>query len=101
MFFVVVPFYPLSSVTGGGVKTSSLFFWKKNRPSAEQEQKTAEDEAKAFHDNREQLVERIEQVATGLTGIGLEATILNDEQLTELFYNFYNPQTIERKEIMG
>jgi hypothetical protein len=33
--------------------------------------------------------------------IGLEATVLGDEQLVELFYNFYNPQTIERKNVIA
>jgi hypothetical protein len=34
-------------------------------------------------------------------GIGLEATVLENEQLIELFYNFYNPQTIERKNVIA
>jgi type IV secretory pathway VirB4 component len=98
MFFVVVPFYPISAMPTGA-KTSSILFWKKSTPSQAEIQKTAEDLAKVFHDNVEQLTQRVEQVTTGLEGIGLDATILNDEQLTEMFYNFYNPQTIERKRI--
>jgi hypothetical protein len=29
-------------------------------------------------------------------GIGLETTVLGNQELIELFYNFYNPQTVER-----
>jgi type IV secretory pathway VirB4 component len=100
MFFVVVPFYPVS-VMPSGAKTSGLLFWKKKTPTAAEQTKSAEDSEKVFRGNLEQLKERVEQVSTGLAGIGLEATVLNDEQLTELFYNFYNPQTIERKEIIN
>jgi hypothetical protein len=96
MFFVVVPFYPLSSGLPSSAKTSSLMFWKKNVPSQAEMQKNKEDVAKVFHDNAEQLIQRVEQVTTGLESIGLDATVLNDEQLTELFYNFYNPQTVEK-----
>ena len=39
------------------------------------------------------------QVVEGLFSMGLEAVILNDEQLVELFYNFYNPETVEKENI--
>jgi type IV secretory pathway VirB4 component len=103
MFFVVVPFYPLS-VVPSGVKSSGSglmgLFGKKNKvQQTAADAKTAEEVEKAFKESLEQLNQRVEQVTTGLTGIGLETTVLNDEQLTELFYNFYNPQTVERKEV--
>ncbi len=98
MFFLVVPFYPLSVVPSGA--SSGLFsLFGKKKPSVAQQAKTAEEAEKLFRENVEQLSERVEQVVTGLAGIGLEATVLDNEQLTELFYNFYNPQTIERKNI--
>ena len=50
-----------------------------------------------FHENLAQLNQRAGQVMNGLLGIGLEVTQLADDALTELFYNFYNPQTVERK----
>ena len=75
----------------------SLFGGKKKpAPAAETAQRDAES-AKLFDENFAQLSQRTAQVTSGLLNIGLEATILEDEQLIELFYNFYNPQTIERK----
>lgn len=50
-----------------------------------------------FGENLAQLGQRTSQVTGGLLNMGLEATVLDDEQLIELFYNFYNPQTIERQ----
>ena len=47
----------------------------------------------------EQLNLRVDEVVTGLNQIGLRAVILNAEELTELFYNLYNPAAIEKKNI--
>jgi hypothetical protein len=38
-------------------------------------------------------------VLAGLARIGLRAVPLNDEELIELFYNFYNPEAVEKKTI--
>jgi type IV secretory pathway VirB4 component len=101
MFFTVVPFYPVSVVPSGMASSGSgLFglFGKKNKvQQAAADEKTSEAAEKSFKESLEQLSQRVSQVTEGLTGIGLETTVLNDEQLTELFYNFYNPQTVERK----
>ncbi|KKS82759.1 MAG: hypothetical protein UV58_C0005G0013 [Candidatus Wolfebacteria bacterium GW2011_GWC1_43_10] len=44
-----------------------------------------------------QLRQRIDQVASGLERIGLRAVPLNDEELIELYYNLYNPETTEKE----
>jgi hypothetical protein len=71
-------------------------FGKKKLSGAETAQR-AEEAEKLFDENLAQLTQRTTQVTSGLLNMGLEATVLGDEQLVELFYNFYNPQTIERK----
>ena len=42
------------------------------------------------------LAQRTEQVATGLSQIGLRAVPLEEDELAELLYNLYNPETVER-----
>jgi len=42
------------------------------------------------------LSERVEQVTTGLSQIGLRAIELEEDEITELLYNLYNPETVER-----
>jgi len=59
----------------------------------------SEEADKLFGENLAQLSQRTAQVTSGLLNIGLEATVLNDEQLIELFYNFYNPQTVEHEKV--
>jgi type IV secretory pathway VirB4 component len=102
-FLVVVSFYPIAGE--GSMKSASNafsalpFFGKKKTTATEQQVKGKEDEDKTFREHLEQLNQRTSQVTSGLLSIGLEATVLESEQLVELFYNFYNPQTIERKNI--
>jgi len=97
VFLVVVSFYPASALPS--VKKASgmiPFFGKKKDEKADVAQRATEAE-KIFNEDLAQLGQRTTQVTGGLLNIGLEATVLGDEQLIELFYNFYNPQTIERK----
>jgi type IV secretory pathway VirB4 component len=98
VFLVVVSFYPVSMSAGTKAVSGMLpsFFGKKKDDAAAKEKSKAEDE-KSFQENLAQLNQRTSQVTGGLLNIGLEATLLEDEPLIELFYNFYNPQTIERK----
>jgi hypothetical protein len=102
-FLVVVPFYPGGSIS---FKQKSLlgalpFFGKKKDVKQEAAAKTATDKEieNTFHENMAQLAQRTGQVMSSLLNIGLDATILENDALIELFYNFYNPQTVERDNI--
>lgn len=109
-FLVVVPYVPVS-VPGvsAGASASFLdslpFFGKKPTGDAtKQKEDAAEERAKAnqaaFEESLVQLKQRVAQVQQGLFAIGLESVILNDEQLVELYYNFYNPETVEKRETL-
>jgi hypothetical protein len=102
VFLVVVSFYastalPSAKSVSNMIPSSIPFFGKKKEPSAAATAQRAGEETKMFGENLAQLGQRTSQITNGLLNIGLEATLLDDEQLIELFYNFYNPQTIERK----
>lgn len=96
-FFVVVPFYPLNILPGK--KASDVFSFLGGKKDAKTELSDKEEEGNIFKKNLAQLTERTNQVMNGLLAIGLDAEILANDQLVELFYNFYNPQTIEQKEM--
>ncbi len=103
-FLVVVPYTPvnLPSLTSSSSFLSALPFFGKKK-TEEETKKTSDEqlaaERKSFDEHYEQLRQRTSQVVQGLSTIGLEAVALNDEQLIELFYNFYNPETVERREV--
>lgn len=95
-FLLVVPFYPTSIIpTSKGMMGFIPFLNKKE--SKEEVAKDAAEAERIFQENLGQLNQRTTQALAGLTSIGLEATVLTKDALVELFYNFYNPQTIERK----
>ncbi len=100
VFLVVISYYP--NAMTGGIKNiqnsfSLPFLGGKKKDDAAEKAKGQEDADRAFAEHLEQLNQRTAQAVNGLQNIGLETTILNNEQLIELFYNFYNPQTIEKK----
>ncbi len=98
-FLVVVPFYPASIMpTQKSVKSFIPFLHKKE--NKEEEARDAAAAEQIFRENLAQLSQRVSQVMNGLFTIGVEATVLGNDALIELFYNFYNPQTIERKEMV-
>lgn len=99
-FLVVVPFYPISSQLPTQQAMGKLMpFSGKKKVDKAEEDMTREAAQASFAENLAQLKQRVNQVTEGLTSIGLEAVVLNDEQLIELFYNFYNPETVERQQI--
>ena len=86
-FFVVVPFYPTTvAAATGGIASSIPFLSKK--PTAEQKKVSEEEKDVEFKKNLEQLGQRVDQVIQGL-----------DEQIVELLYNFYNPESTEKEDI--
>jgi type IV secretory pathway VirB4 component len=92
-FFVIVPYDPIV-IPGGGKKL--LNFLKTGIPGVKTKA-TAKKESLA--EEMAQLNQRVEQVTNGLGQIGLRVVALNNEELTELFYNLYNPESAEKKEL--
>ncbi|MFA5870520.1 MAG: hypothetical protein WC842_01355 [Candidatus Paceibacterota bacterium] len=86
-FFVIVPYEGVINSSSFGI-ISSLF--------GSQKSKNAEEKA-TLQSKLEQLEHRVIEVRDGLEQIGLRVSELDDGELTELFYNLYNPQLIEKK----
>lgn len=88
-FFVIVPYDPVA-LTAKAKGFLGLF-----KKSGSVEERGSEEKIK----NLEQLDHRVDQVVGGLEQIGLRVTALDDEELTELYYNLYNPQFVEKKDL--
>lgn len=84
-FFVTIPFAVTQSKQEGFF--NRLF---KGAKAAAGKQVLTDSE---FDHYRTQIMQRVEQVAVGLRGIGLRIVPLQTQELLELFYNFYNPNT--------
>jgi len=95
-FFIIVSFSPTSIEIQKGFASKIPFFSSKTKTSkSEQAQKNEN-----FQENLEQINQRTAQIIDGLASIGLDAVVLNDEQLIELFYNYYNPETVEKESLL-
>jgi len=98
VFLVVVPFYPnITSAAKEGIGNLLPFF--KSKKNEKKGPEKDEEKERVFRENLIQMSQRTSGVTSGIIQMGLEATTLGYEQLVELFYNFYNPQTIERQDI--
>lgn len=98
-FLVVIPYVPATLAATKEHLTSALpplpFFGGKKK-EGQKKQETDQSREAAFQEALLQLKQRVNQVVQGLFAVGLDAMPLNDEQLVELLYNFYNPETVER-----
>lgn len=84
-FFVVIPF-----AVGQSRKESLWSRVTKGISGAAGGRKISDQE---FEHNRAQLLQRAQQVAGGLSGMGLRVVPLNTQELLELYYSVYNPST--------
>lgn len=91
-FFVVVSYDPMAIPTREGL--SKFIPFLKQTSSQAQTQK-----GEARQRSLTQLTQRVDQVIANLAPIGLRAVILNREELIELFYNLYNPESVEKKDL--
>ncbi|HON21675.1 MAG TPA: hypothetical protein PLX48_00690 [Candidatus Paceibacterota bacterium] len=97
-FYVVIPYSPspIAPVTGGGAipLLEKLPFGKKSTPQEEAQKKEMN-----FENQRMQLYYRVNAVVSALKPMGLNAIRLKTADLIELYYNFYNPEKQERKNL--
>jgi hypothetical protein len=100
IFFVVVPFSPIAIPTASQISGLSRFlpFLNKNSDSEAAKKETSDQEKEVkFQESLNQLIQRTSQVIEGLRAVELDAVVLNNQELIELFYNFYNPEKIEKE----
>jgi type IV secretory pathway VirB4 component len=94
-FLVVVPF---SAVSLPRAESFARFNPFRKKTAAAEERAHQATEADFAH-NVGQLKQRVARVQEGLLAIGLETKILGNQELVELFYNFYNPETVEKERL--
>lgn len=93
-FYVVIPFYP-NIDAGKAVQASKSFlsgvFGKKEEKIVINEQE--------LEQAKNELRNRIQSVMAGLQTSGVQSTPLDTQELIELYYDFYNPDTATRQHI--
>lgn len=83
-FFVIVPYYPSGVEEVSFIK--GLFGGK---PTAQSN----------FELEKTELMQRVNEVISGLTSVGVRVAALNTEEIIELYYAVYNPDTAGNEKI--
>jgi type IV secretory pathway VirB4 component len=94
IFLAVVPYY--TSVVSASSGIAGLLPFHSKKPTPQNTTATEEE----FQKNLSSLRQRVSQVIEGLHTVGLETKVLEDNELVELLYNFYNPGTVEQEKAM-
>ena len=90
-FYVGIPFDPIESKTEGPIeKIISLL------PKTQKKEMLPEEK---FREYKSQLLQRVEHTILTLAHLGIKASQLQTDELVELFYNLYNPEELEKKDI--
>jgi len=63
--------------------------------------KTTPIKGKKFNEIKSELIERTSLIASGLSSLGLSTIQLNTQELIELFYFTYNPDTARRQKLFS
>ena len=89
-FYVVIPFSPIENENKG-------FF--SNITSLINPQRNILEKRENFETYKNQLYQRVDHVITALSGIGLRIIPLKTEELIELVFSSYNPETFSVNEV--
>ncbi len=82
-FYVVIPYNPMGTQKEKLLDRIKFAFQPK-----ESLQKIS---PAKFQEYKDQILQRVSQIINGLNQLEIKATLLNNEQLIRLFYEFYNP----------
>ena len=81
-FYIIIPFSPAEDQHGGFLEKIMGIFRPKQATSMK---------GGMFDTYKNQLLQRVDHVASSLSGSGVQVTQLNTEEVIELLYNSYNP----------
>ena len=94
-FFIVIPYYSSADAEAFVQQTKNLFktFGKKAPEVTRINRDT-------YNKAVDELNNRVESVVSGLFQIGIQSVRLNTRELSELYYNFNNPDTAVRQPLV-
>lgn len=90
-FYVIVPFFPSVVTKAGFVSNLKTIF----SPTAQITVTTTQ-----FDQYKTELNQRVQLIAGGLNQIGVRSIPLNTQELVELYYNVYNPDTATNQKLI-
>lgn len=97
-FYVVIPYYPELNMANAITSTKSFFNSIKNSIAGEKDEHVVVDEA-TLNAAKDELRNRVQAVLAGLQNCGVPGLPLDTQELIELYYDTYNPDTATRQQL--
>lgn len=97
-FYVVIPFFPITDVANKAVVQSKGFITGLGGLFNHQEQHVTINEAD-LENAKTELRNRVQSVLSGLLQCGIKGIPLDTQELIELYYDTYNPDTATRQQL--
>ncbi len=94
-FFIVIPYYSSADAEALVNQTRNLF-----RSFGKQTPEITRINRDTYNKAIDELNNRVESVVSGLFQIGIQSVRLNTRELSELYYNFNNPDTAVREPLV-
>ena len=92
-FFIIVPYYTSNELEKTLTKTKSIF----SSLFGSTENQTTRIDRATYDKAVTEINNRVESIISGLFQIGISSVRLNTRELSELYYNFNNPDTAVRE----
>ncbi|MDQ3158524.1 MAG: hypothetical protein M3P98_00070 [bacterium] len=96
-FYVIIPYYPTIDVQRAITQSVNFFSGITNLISKKQTHVTVNEQV--LEDAKVELRNRVQSVLGGLMQTGVQALPLDTQELIELMYDFYNPDTATRQQM--
>ena len=97
-FYVVIPYFPAGEVTKKLLTESKGFFSGLTSMFSKQETRVVINEAE-LEAAKNELRNRVQSVLQGLMQCGVQGLPLDTQELIELYYDTYNPDTATRQQL--
>jgi len=92
-FYIVIPYYPTGDLTSAVTSTKNLMA----NITASQKQSVVHIDENTYQKAKDEMQNRAGTVMGGLAQMAVQSTRLDTKQISELFYNVYNPDTSLRE----
>jgi hypothetical protein len=96
-FYVIIPFFPVADVQQAITQSKNFFTGLKDMFASKEQHVTINE-----HDlekAKEELRNRVQAVLGGLQDAGIKSIPLDTQELIELYYDVYNPDTATRQQL--
>lgn len=96
-FYVVIPYFPVADITKAITQSKNFFSGLKNLFNNQQQHVTVNEAD--LNKAKDELRNRVQAVLTGLMQCGVQGLPLDTQELIELYYDTYNPDTATRQQL--